>query len=126
INLKDNKTIRIVTVSIENISSYRDEEEAIMFQCTLNSRINGGLSFIDYPKASDLNIEINDEDKNFEMLYLDEKNYSFGHNCSTTWKEENGDVVEVSTTFLPEYETLTMTPDITIKGEPLEIHHLEI
>lgn len=126
VNLKDNKSIKIVTVSIENVSSQKEEEEAIMFQCEVSSRIKGGLPFVDYPKSSDLNIEVNDEDKNFEMLYLDEKNYSFGHNCSTKWKGEKGNIIEISTTFLPEYESLTMTPDINIKGKPLEIHHLEI
>ena len=83
-------------------------------------------SFLQYPKPSDLDINIGKEEKKFEFLYLNEKNYSFGHDCATTWESEHENkVYKISSTFLPEYEVKTMTPDIIMEGKELSIYHSE-
>ena len=67
------------------------------------------------------------EEKKFEFLYLNEKNYSFGHDCATTWESEHENkVYKISSTFLPEYEVKTMTPDIIMEGKELSIYHSEL
>src|SRR5699024_3880038 len=119
--------IKIVTLTVENISKKDDEEECILFQCNLEAKLNNGFYFIPYPKASEMEAKISDEDKQFEMLYLSENNFAFGHNCSTKWETKATDIDSISTTFLPEYEIKTMTPDIKNgNGEDIEVYHGDI
>ncbi|GEK90281.1 Helicase conserved C-terminal domain-containing protein [Alkalibacterium putridalgicola] len=119
--------LKIVTVSITNItkSSEKKSDTNLMFQCELRaSDLVGG--FQPYPSAANFEAKIEEEDKKFDLLYSSEKNYGFGQNCSTTWKEKNNLVDEISTTFLPQYEIKTMTPDIVVDGEKIEISHVSL
>lgn len=119
--------IKIVTITATNCTDVVDEknDENIMFQCEMSA---GGLNdgFMSYPSAADLEATIDDEDKKFDLLYSNEKNYGFGQNCSTIWKETKGIVHLIKTTFLPEYEIKTMTPDIYIDGKALKISHASL
>lgn len=122
-----NKALKIVTISATNITEKTDknDDSNIMFQCNLKAKdlIHG---FQPYPSAANLEANIDEEDKKFDLLYSTEKNYGFGQNCSTTWNEINNYVDEISTSFLPEYEIKTMTPDITIDGKKIEITHASL
>ncbi|MGB3161315.1 MAG: helicase-related protein [Carnobacterium sp.] len=122
------KGIKLVTISATNMTKVNDVRETanIMFQCQIKI---AGLSedFKPYPNASNLNAKISDEDKKFDMLYSSEKNYGFGQNCSTFWEEDlKRGVTEIRTTFLPQYEIKTMTPDIIVDGEEVEISHASL
>lgn len=121
------KVLKLVTISATNISEDIDKrnDSNIMFQCNLKAGnlVNG---FQPYPSAANLEAKINEEDKKFDLLYSSERNYGFGQNCSTNWKEQNNQVSEISTTFLPEYEIKTMTPDIVIDGEKIEITYASL
>ncbi|MEP9852963.1 helicase-related protein [Staphylococcus aureus] len=126
-----NNNVKIVTLTVENrtqMSGTNEElEEQILFQSNLEVKLNDDYFFLPYPKPSDLNINIGKEEKKFEFLYLDDKNFSFGHDCATTWEEnENNNVYKIISTFLPEYEVKTMTPDILINGHELSILHSEL
>lgn len=126
VRLKEkNKSLKIVTVTLSNKTFPGNEEEKIVFQAELTASLKQ-QNFAKYPDASDMQADIPPEDKKFELLYLKERNYAFGHDCSTDWKEENSKVRKIKTTFLPEYEIKTMTPDIEINGEILEIHHAKL
>lgn len=127
--LKENKQIKIITVLFENISNYdiQNEEKSLLFQCQSSAMINSESRFVEYPNASDLEADIPGEDKKFEMLYLNEKNYAFGHDCSVEWvKSEDKQIRQIRTTFLPEFEITTITPDIYIDGKKIEIRHSEL
>lgn len=128
ITLKDtNEPLKIVTVSVSNTTKAKDtnDDSKLMFQCELraNNIIDG---FQPYPSAANFEANIDEEDKKFNLLYSSEKNYGFGQNCSTSWVNENGRIKEVITTFLPEYEIKTMTPDIVVEGEKIEISHVSL
>lgn len=124
VHLRNEQPLKIVTITLSNETQQgSNEEEKILFQCKLTAELGKNQSFEKYPNASDMNANIPAEDQKFEMLYLNEKNYAFGHDCSTNWSEEHGRVEKIETTFLPEYEVKTMTPDIYVDGELLEIHH---
>lgn len=125
-HIRELKKLKIVTLTIEN-AEHSTEEKDILFQCLLEASLADGESFVPYPKASDMNIEISEEEKKFEFLYLNEKNYAFGHDCATEWDiNENDEVTKIKSTFLPEYEIKTMTPDIKVGDKLLEIHHAKI
>lgn len=119
--------LKIVTISATNVTDSSDmkNDENLMFQCELRaSKLTEG--FQPYPTAVNFEAEIDEEDKKFDMLYSSEKNYGFGQNCSTIWKENNNSVEEITTTFLPEYEIKTMTPDIIVDGKKIEISHASL
>ncbi|MBN4912355.1 helicase [Staphylococcus sp. EG-SA-13] len=121
-----NEKLNIVTITIDNVTE-KNDEEGILFQCGLNVTLSHQEYFSPYPNLSELNVDISEEEKKFELLYLTEKNYSFGHDCSTIWdSDEDDNVYRIKTTFIPEYETKTMTPDITVEGKSLEMHHAKI
>lgn len=127
INLRNGKPLKIVTITISNETIKGDDiDEKIIFQTQLKATLENNISFEQYPNASDMEAEISSEDIKFEMLYLNEKNYAFGHDCSTRWIEKNDAVTEITTTFIPEYEIKTMTPDIYTAGNLVEINHAKI
>ncbi|MFG0935043.1 hypothetical protein ACF91D_30765, partial [Staphylococcus sp. 231237_7MaSpsaltlick] len=113
---------KIVTLTIENRTNNNSDntDEQILFQSDLEVTIKDKGYFLPYPKPSELDINIGKEEKKFEFLYLDEKNYSFGHDCATLWeKDESNEVYKIKSSFLPEYEVKTMTPDIIIDNQEL-------
>ncbi|OEK74356.1 helicase-related protein [Staphylococcus equorum] len=129
--INNNNNAKIVTLTLENKTQMKKStdklEEQILFQCNLEAMLKDDYSFLQYPKPSDLDINIGKEEKKFEFLYLNEKNYSFGHDCATTWESEHENkVYKISSTFLPEYEVKTMTPDIIMDGKELSIYHSEL
>ena len=121
-----NNDVKIVTITVENISTTTQVEEGILFQCELKSHIIDSY-FSPYPKPSDMQAKVTEEDLKFEMLYSNEKNFAFGHDCSVTWdKNQINHLKEISTTFIPEYEIKSMTPDIKVEGKTIEIKHADI
>ena len=64
--------IKIVTITVENISTTTQVEEGILFQCELKSHIIDSY-FSPYPKPSDMQAKVTEEDLKFEMLYSNEK-----------------------------------------------------
>lgn len=123
--MTDKDNIKIVTVTIENRNKDTKNDECILFQCKLEALTNDN-GFLPYPTSSEMNSYISDEDRKFEMLYAAEDTYAFGHDCAAQWDYHSEKINRISTTFLPEYEIKTMTPDIIINGEKLAIHHAEI
>lgn len=121
-----NNDVKIVTITVENVSTTTQVEEGILFQCELKSHIIDSY-FSPYPKPSDMQAKVTEEDLKFEMLYSNEKNFAFGHDCSVTWdKNQINHLKEISTTFIPEYEIKSMTPDIKVEGKTIEIKHADI
>lgn len=126
---KINNKTKVVTLTIENKTKEVKEnlDEQILFQSMLEITLGNENVFSPYPKPSELDINIGEEEKKFEFLYLDEENYSFGHDCSTQWKKNiKNEVYKIKSSFLPEYEVKTMTPDIIINNKELEIYHSEL
>lgn len=119
--------IKIVTISATNITENTDKnnDSNIMFQSELSATI-ADSTFLPYPSGAEWEANISEEDKKFDLLYYGEKNYGFGQNCATTWKESEGEVHEILSTFLPEYEIKTMTPDIVVNGKKIEITHASL
>lgn len=126
--------INIVTVSLVNdtVDTKRGgDTERTMFQVLINCKIDNNKPFRNYPRSFESNIELPHEDKKFEMLHLHKPSYGFGHGCSIVWDDKNGSVIELNSSFLPQYEIETMTPDITIlrsdgKYEELKIRHVDL
>lgn len=118
----------LITASIANKSkldgtSQAKLDEKTLFQCEFTVYADIG-EILPYPNIS-LHSQDQDELSN-TLLYRNMNTYALGHGCSAKW--ETTDIVkEVSTTFLPQYETESMTPDITdVLGREFSLSMLEL
>lgn len=118
----------ILTVSLTNRSektinseSNTRREQLILFQATMELSTSNEQYFSTYPSRYDIAtaekilLESDFEELSTELLYRKNGNYAFGHGCSTHWEQGIEKVNKISTTFLPEYQATSMTPDIKIE-----------
>ncbi len=112
----------IITVSVSNRSEEKNykRQQLILFQAVMNIMTPANYTFSIYPKQYQMKRYLSEEEASTELLYRNEGVYAFGHGCAAHWKQNSPNVNEVSTTFMPEYETLSMTPNISIKQGNIE------
>ncbi|MBR9673916.1 helicase [Bacillus cereus] len=115
---------QLVTVTVTNRTKSLKKEgsqadELMTFQSEITLKIEGIGEFKSYPKYYQRNLPMTEDEANDELLYRNKINYAFGHGCSTSWNQRADIVKEVKTSFIPTYETTSMTPDVEIfeKGE---------
>lgn len=114
IRQKDNYLLITATVINTTKPKTRIQRDKIaVFQSCLHV-INPDEAFLHYPKLAHRHLSLTEEEWNNELLYKQKKNYAFGHNCSTYWDQHNDYVQEIKTTFIPTYETETMSPNIEV------------
>lgn len=107
-------TISIVNDSHTGKKLSGQADEFMLFQTELIVRTDEKGEFKGYPKHYQRNLPITTSELNDELLYRNKINYAFGHGCSTTWKDDEC-VREIKTTFVPTYETTSMTPDVEVE-----------
>jgi len=113
----------LFTVTVVNVTepplSYNKDEYTV-FQSRLNISADCG-DFLNYPKASQRNLELTKDEWNNELLFKNKFNYAFGHGCSVRWDQNGGKINEINSTFIPAYETESMTPDVTLNVDGKEV-----
>jgi len=128
------KNSKLVTFTVTNRSTSKKSQaladEVIVFQSEIILSLFGNDYFLSYPKHYQRNLPMTVREQNDELLYRNKINYAFGHGCSAIWNQ-NADLVSVlKTTFLPTYETSSMTPDIEIIKDgtptPLKIRMIDL
>jgi hypothetical protein len=124
--LKNNSYL--VTASLTNrteVSSVAsDRDKYALFQSEMVVTLNNA-SFVPYPRTH-TGLE-DSEEKSHLLLYRNSEVYGLGHGCSCDWVYNNGNVNSVFSTFLPRYETKSMTPDIRDdKGEVFSVSMFEL
>lgn len=95
-------------------------DEYTVFQSKLDI-ISLEALFKNYPKAFERNLPLSKEDLNNELLFRKKANYAFGHGCSVLWDQHTTPITNISTTFVPRYETESMTPSVTLKMNGNEV-----
>ncbi|MGI2328143.1 helicase-related protein [Planococcus sp. YIM B11945] len=95
-----------------------DEHTTFQSKIEIFSPNNG---FLNYPKAYERNLPLNEEDLNNELLFRKKANYAFGHGCSVTWNQHAQSISSIQTTFVPRYETESMTPDVKVMAGGKEV-----
>lgn len=110
----------IITVSATNRSNEKEnKQEHILYQSKLSISTPHGSYFSSYPRKYQLNKGWDEEALVNELLYRNEKIYALGHGCSTDWSQDIDKVSKISTSFIPQYETHSVTPnvEVLINGE---------
>ncbi|WP_214772078.1 helicase-related protein [Exiguobacterium sp. s39] len=116
IQLRYKEEFSLLTVTILNttkIPSNGNLDEFTVFQSCLKI-INEDVGFLNYPKNLQRNLELSKDEWNNELLFKNKVNYAFGHGCSVFWNQHQSNIVEIKSTFIPRYETESMTPDINL------------
>lgn len=114
-------TERLVTVSLRNLtesSRHVSLESNCLFQSSFKVEVisyDQKGSILPYPEMVDLDT-LDEEERSIALLYRNTKTFAVGHGCAADWGEVTSETVkQVQTTFLPSYETKSMTPDIKRK-----------
>lgn len=113
-----NDTERLVTISLINrteVARHTSLESICLFQADFKVQVetpDQSPSILSYPEMADLKA-LDDEERSIALLYRKTKTFAVGHGCAADWSEVINDKVKtVQTSFLPSYETKSMTPDI--------------
>lgn len=109
---------RLVTVSLINRTEavkHIPIDSICFFQASLKVEIitpDQRPLFLPYPEVVDTNT-LDDEELSMALLYRKKKTFAVGHGCAADWGAIIDDRVSyVQTSFLPFYETISMTPNI--------------
>lgn len=119
----------LITASLTNRTeitskTYDEMDKYALFQSEMEIELSKGM-FLKYPRVQ-TGLE-DDEEKSNQLLYKNAAIYGLGHNCSCDWKDENVGVKRIKSTFLPTYETQSMTPDIKDEnGHDFSVSMLEL
>ncbi|CAH0291658.1 helicase-related protein [Peribacillus sp. Bi134] len=106
----------LLTVTVLNVTQppgRHNVNEYTVFQSHLNISAEPG-SFLNYPKVFQRNLDLTKDEWNNELLFKNKFNYAFGHGCSVTWDQYVGNISEINSTFIPRYETESLTPDVIL------------
>ncbi|MBU8919091.1 helicase [Bacillus sp. FJAT-29953] len=118
----------LVTASVTNrteISSVAaDRDKYALFQSEMVVTLQNA-TFISYPRTHSGLEDV--EEKSNLLIYRNSEVFGLGHNCSCDWNTKQGRVESVYSTFLPSFETKSMTPDIKDEnGEVFSVSMFEL
>ncbi|MFK2827123.1 helicase-related protein [Bacillus sp. B190/17] len=113
----------IVTVSVTNRSEVPkfNRQQLTLFQASMTIETPENHYFSVYPKQYQMKRSLSEEEASTELLYRNEAVYAFGHGCAANWKLNSLNISKISTSFMPEYETLSMTPNVFVKQGNQEV-----
>jgi hypothetical protein len=123
----------LITISLTNrttVTSDNSLDECCLFQSEISITLSDYSKnrFCSYPVTTG-NIESDEEENSNKLLYREAKTFALGHGCSANWfkDKEHRYIERISSTFLPEYEAISMTPDIIDSdGNTYSISMLEL
>jgi hypothetical protein len=124
--LREVKDKYIITISVTNRSlpdKKMNMQQFILFQAIMKIKTPDRHFFSIYPKQYQMKKLLSDEEASTELLYRNEGVYAFGHGCAAHWEQNCSKVEQISTTFMPEYEALSMTPNVFVNqgGKKVEL-----
>lgn len=113
----------LITVTVLNktkmpLKAKMDEYSVFQSQMTIQEELG---AFLNYPKVYQRNIDLTEGEWNNELLFKNKANYAFGHGCSVIWNQYQESIIEIKSTFIPRYETESMTPDVKVKVDDKEV-----
>lgn len=119
---------KLITVALVNKNksntSLKINNEKSFFQCNIELSATNENEEIFIERRMKLNLNEDEELKNFEMLYSHVKNYALGHGCSVQWNEGLNGAYKVYSTFMPKYELKQMMPAINVDSSILRMKFL--
>lgn len=100
-------TVSAVTLVVKNVS------KSHLFQMEIKVPAQEGVEFV---ASEDIKIpdvdKLNPEDAMNLFLYRHKQTYAHGQGVSVIWEENNGEITEIRTNYLPSYELVPMSFEI--------------
>lgn len=96
----------VTSTVINNMKKEKGYVEDQLFQSRLEIFPNG-TSILPYPGEYDLSYD--EEEEELSLIYRNKKTYAIGHSCAVVWNEKDGDIVSISTEFLPSVSVKPVT-----------------
>ena len=114
----------LLTVVLRNStapSTSREPRESVLYQTFFEVRIKDG-HFEKYPESRRPFSQLDSEEQALALLYRESATWGIGHGCAAGWDAEAGN--SPSTIFadiMPAVQLPSMTPDITVNGNPINL-----
>ncbi len=122
----------LITVVLRNVSELPEElselekKQRVLFQTYYDVKVEGG-EFITYPESQRPFESLDADEQSLALLYRDSGTYAIGHNCAAAWDSLPGQTpLSIYADIMPAVQLPSMTPDIDINGDRLEISMREM
>lgn len=113
-------TLTLVNTAPPDPASHRERTLGALFQVHLRCQAGDGERIVDYPRASTVSPDY--EDQELELQYLDHRTFAVGHGCSVRWADPDAVGTRwVETAWIPTYET----PNLVPRASSLEVLRLQ-
>ena len=104
--------LRLVTMAVLNQAPGGGPSSAL-FQMGFRATAEGGLRITPYPDVEQYGPD--EEEQSIALLYRNQRTYAIGHGCAANWSVEAAQTVSaIWADPLPEYEVVSLTPDIYV------------
>ncbi|WP_431800042.1 helicase-related protein [Halobacillus andaensis] len=133
-NMGDNRFLMTVSLTNETeVLKNQPLDQYCLFQSQISIMVapKSGALFLPYPtiNPSTESMYLDEDKQSNDLLYREAKTFALGHGCSANWSkvENSKQIDEIFSTFLPEYESMSMTPDIVDEeGNEFSVSMLEL
>jgi Helicase conserved C-terminal domain len=117
----------IITAVLRNVAKTTKEMTRddlmshTLFQTYFEVRVEGG-KLLPYPESRRFEAEMDDDEKSLALLYSNSQTWAIGHGCAAAWDAEPGETPDyIYADCMPAVELPSMTPDIVVGGQKLEV-----
>ncbi|MEA3385274.1 MAG: helicase-related protein [Thermodesulfobacteriota bacterium] len=115
-------TISVVNTAVAKKITHDGWEETHLFQLSFECHKQAG-DIKPYPRNEIHNME--QEDKEFDLLYSDKTIYAIGHGVSPDWESKAGEIECIKASFIPSLEVPLMKTEVSeIDKETLQLSRL--
>ncbi|MEA1897589.1 MAG: helicase-related protein [Bacteroidota bacterium] len=115
-------TISVVNTAVAKEITHEEWEKTHLFQLSFECHRQAG-DINPYPRNEIHSME--QEDKEFELLYSDKTIYAIGHGVSPDWESKDGKIICIKASFIPSFEVPLMKTDVSeIDDEILRLTRL--
>ena len=122
--LRDHDNVWLLTVVLRNSttpSNTRELRESVLYQTFFEVRVAKG-QFEKYPESRRPFAQLDPEEQSLALLYRESATWGIGHGCAAGWGAEPGrPAATIYADVMPAVQLPSMTPDITVDGNPIRL-----
>jgi hypothetical protein len=121
---QDHDNVWLLTVVLRNstdLLNTPNPREAILYQTFFELKVARGR-FEKYPESRRPFAQLDHDEQSLALLYRESATWGIGHGCAAGWDAEPGGVpATLYADVLPAVQVPSMTPDITVDGNPITL-----
>ncbi|MGC3975911.1 MAG: hypothetical protein QM771_16240 [Nitrospira sp.] len=114
----------LLTVVLRNstvLSNIARQHESVLYQTFFEVQVFRGR-FQKYPESRRPFAQLDRDEQSLALLYRDSATWGIGHGCAAGWDAEPGGIpATLYADVLPAVQLPSMTPDVTLDGNPVKL-----